>query len=58
MEPNGEERLECEVCVDGIRLEDVSEFKNFGWVLNESGVDEGECRRKVSSGKIAGITGP
>ena len=23
----GEEWLECEVCVDGIRLEDVSEFQ-------------------------------
>ena len=28
----GEEGLECEVCVDGIRLEHVSEFKYLGCV--------------------------
>ena len=33
---NGEEELECEVHVDGIRLQHVSEFKYFGCVLNES----------------------
>ena len=27
---NGEEGLECEVHVDGIRLEHVSEFKHLG----------------------------
>ena len=27
---NGEEGLECEICVDGIRLEDVSERKYIG----------------------------
>ena len=32
---NGEEGLECEVQVDGIRLEHVSEFKYFGCVLDE-----------------------
>ena len=26
----GEEGLECEVCIDGIRLERVSEFKYLG----------------------------
>ena len=26
----GEERLECEVCVDGMRLEYVSKFKYWG----------------------------
>ena len=26
----GEEGMECEFCVDGIRLEHVSEFKYFG----------------------------
>ena len=30
---NGEERLECEVYVDWIRLEHVSEFKYFGYIL-------------------------
>ena len=27
---NGEEGLECEVCIDGMRLEHVSEFKYLG----------------------------
>ena len=36
----GEERLGCEVCVDVIRLEHVSEFKYLGCVLDESGADE------------------
>ena len=31
---NGEERLKCEVHVDGIRLEHVSEFKYLGCVLS------------------------
>ena len=30
---NGKEGLECEVYVDGICLEHVSEFKYFGYVL-------------------------
>ena len=47
--------MECEVHVDGIRLDHVSEFKYFGCVLNESGTDGAECCRKVASGKrIAG----
>ena len=46
----GEEWLECEVCVDGIRLEHVSEFKYLGCVLDISGTDEAECSRKVASG--------
>ena len=36
---NGEEGLESEVHVDGIRLEQVSEFKYLGCVLDESGTD-------------------
>ena len=36
---NGEEGLECEVYVDRIRLEDVSEFKYLGCVLDEAGTD-------------------
>ena len=44
--------LECEVHVDGIRLEHVSEFKYLGCV---SGTDGTECSRKVMSGKrVAG----
>ena len=47
----GEERLECEVYGDGIRLEQVSEFKYLGCVLDEYGTDEAECSMKVASGR-------
>ena len=46
-----EEGLECEVCVDGIRLEHVSEFKYLECLLDESCTDEAECSRKVASGR-------
>ena len=39
---NGEEGLECEVYVDGIRLEYVSEFKYLGCVLDETQVQMGQ----------------
>ena len=39
---NGEEGLECEVHVDVIRLEHVSEFKYLGCVLDKSGTDGAE----------------
>ena len=52
----GEEGLECEVSVDEVRLENVSEFKYLGCVLNESSTNEAECRRKVASGRR--VTGP
>ena len=42
----GEEGLECEVGVDGIHLEHVSEFKYSGCVLDKSGTDEAECSRE------------
>ena len=52
---NGEEGLECEVRVDGVRLEHASEFKYLGCVLDESGTDEAECSRKAASGRrVAG----
>ena len=52
---NGVEGLECEVHVDGIRLENVSEFKYLGCVLDESGTDGAECSKKVASGRrVAG----
>ena len=51
----GEEGLECEVCVDGIRLEHVSEFKYLGCVLDESGTDEEECNRKVANGRRVAV---
>ena len=47
---NGEEELECEIHVDGIRLEHVSEFKYLGCILDESGTDGAECSRKLTSG--------
>ena len=51
----GEEGLDCEVCVNGICLEHVSEFKYLGCVLDESGMDEAECSWKVASGRrVAG----
>ena len=31
--------LECEICVDGTRLEQVSKLKYSGSVLDESGTD-------------------
>ena len=48
---NGEESLECEVYIDGIRLQHVSEFKYLGCVLDESGTDGLECSRKIASGR-------
>ena len=44
---NGEEGLEFEIYVDGIRLQHVSEFKYLGCILDESGTYRTECRRKV-----------
>ena len=40
---NREEGLECEVHIDGVHLEDVSEFKYLGCVLDEAGTDGAEC---------------
>ena len=34
---NREEGLKCEVLVNGMRLEYVSEFKYLGWVLDGAG---------------------
>ena len=47
----GEEGLECEVCVDGIYLEHVSESKYLGCVSDELGTDGAEFSRKVTSGR-------
>ena len=53
---NGEEGLECEVHVDGIRLEHISKFKYLGCVLEESVKDGAKCSRKVASGRrVAGV---
>ena len=44
--------MECEVHVDGIRLEPVSEFKYLGCLLDESCTDGAECCRKVVSERM------
>ena len=47
--------LECEVHVDGVSLEHVSEFKYLGCVLDELDTDGAVCSRKVTSGRrVAG----
>ena len=54
---NEEEGLECEVRVDGIRLENFSEFRYLECVLDESGTDLAECSRKVTSARrVVGAT--
>ena len=40
---NGEEGLECEVHVNCIHLEHVSDFNYLGCVLDEKGTDEAEA---------------
>ena len=54
---NGERGQECEVHVEGIRLEHVSEFtrKYLGCVLDESSTDGAECSRKVVNERM--VTG-
>ena len=47
----GEDGLECEVYVDEMQLEHALEFKYLGCVLNESGKDKAEFRKKVVSGR-------
>ena len=47
----GEEGLDCEIHVDGIHLEHISEFKYLGCVLDESGTDGAECSRKLANGR-------
>ena len=47
----GKEWLDCEIHVDGARLEQVSEFKYQRCVLNESGTDDAKCRRMGKSGR-------
>ena len=44
-----EERLGCEICVDGVRLEKVSEFKYLTCILNELGATDAVYRRNLAS---------
>ena len=39
--------------MDGVRLEQVSELKNLGCVLDESDTEIAECCKKVASGRKA-----
>ena len=48
---NGEEGLESEFHVDGVRLYDVSEFIYLRYVLDEAGIDGAECSRTEASGR-------
>ena len=52
---NGEEGLECEFHIDRIRLEQVSEFKCLGCVLDESGTERAECSREGVAGAIRSL---
>src|SRR5678815_352953 len=50
-----EDSPQSEVMLDGEQLEQVSEFKYLGYVLDEKGTDDAECSRKVVNGrKVAG----
>ena len=50
-----EDSPQCEVMLDDEQLEQVSEFKYLGYVLDEKGTDDAECSRKVVNGrKVAG----
>ena len=53
---NREEGLECEVHLDGIRLEHISEVKYLRFILDELGIDvTWKCNGKVASRrKVAG----
>ena len=54
---NGEEGIECEVHINGIHLEHVSEFKYLICVLDELGTDGAVCGRKVvSRRRVAGAS--
>ena len=50
-----DEHMQCQIMLDGEQLEQVSEFKYLGYMLDDKGTDDAECGRKVSSGrKVAG----
>ena len=52
---NRDERFKCEVCVDGIRLENVLEFKYLECVLDDSCTDEEGFCRKVGNGRRVAV---
>src|SRR5678816_2501081 len=50
-----EDSSQCEVMLDDELLEQVSEFKYLGYMLDEKGMDDAECSRKVvNDRKVAG----
>jgi hypothetical protein len=50
-----EERTRCQILLGDEQLEQVSEFKYLGYMLDEKGLDDVECGRKVSNGrKVSG----
>ena len=51
---NVEEGLECEVHVDGIRLEPVSKFKYLGCILEKSSRDGAKERDRIVKRVYAG----
>ena len=45
----------CKVMLDGEQLEQMSEFKYLGYMVDEKGTDDAECSMKVVNGrKMAG----
>src|SRR5678816_1841837 len=46
-----EDSPRCEVMLDGEQLEQVSEFKYLGYMLDKKGTDDGECSKKVVNGR-------
>src|SRR5678816_2738899 len=45
----------CKVMLDGEHLEQMSEFKYLGYIVDEKGTDDAECSMKVVKGrKMAG----
>src|SRR5678815_3865859 len=46
-----EDSLQCEVMLDGEQLEQVSEFKYLGYMLDEKGTDDAECSKKIVNGR-------
>ena len=49
------ENKQCRIKLEDELLEQVSEFKYLGYLLDERGTDDAECGRKVASGRrVAG----
>src|SRR5678815_5767524 len=50
-----EDSPRCEVTLEGEQLEQVSDFKYLGYMLDDKGTDDAKCSRKVVNGrKLAG----